>query len=55
VDIHIEVDPAMTVAQSHYLAHRVQEHICRKMPAIADVLVHIEPTPEGRIEPEGSD
>jgi cation diffusion facilitator family transporter len=55
VDLHIEVDPKMTVAQSHYLAHRVQEHICRKLPAIADVLVHIEPTPEGRILPEGSD
>jgi cation diffusion facilitator family transporter len=55
VDLHIEVDPTMTVAHSHYLAHRVQEHICRRIPSIADVLVHIEPTPEGRIEPEGSD
>lgn len=55
VDLHIEVDPAMTVAESHYLAHRVQEHICRRVPSVADVLVHIEPTPEGRIPPEGSD
>jgi cation diffusion facilitator family transporter len=55
VDLHIEVEPSMTVAQSHYLAHRVQEHICRGMPTIADVLVHIEPTPEGRIQAEGSD
>lgn len=55
VDLHIEVDPSMTVADSHFLAHRVQEHICRRISSVADVLVHIEPTPEGRLEPEGSD
>jgi cation diffusion facilitator family transporter len=55
VDLHIEVDPHMTVAESHYLAHRVQEHICRRIASIAGVLVHIEPTPEGRIAAEGSD
>ena len=55
VDLHIEVDPELTVAESHYIAHKVQEHIIRNVPTVADVLIHIEPTPEGRIEPEGSD
>lgn len=52
VDLHIEVDPQMTVAHSHYVAHKVQERICGRMPDVADVLVHIEPTPAGRIPAE---
>lgn len=55
VDLHIEVTPEMTVAQSHYIAHKVQDHVLRTVPSVAGVLVHIEPTPEGRIQAEGSD
>ena len=55
VDLHIEVDPTMTVADSHYVAHKVQERIIAKLPSVANVLVHIEPTPAGRIEAEESD
>jgi cation diffusion facilitator family transporter len=45
VDIHIEVDPSMTVADSHFIAHQVQDEIVNKMPEIAGVLVHVEPKP----------
>lgn len=55
VDLHIEVDPDMTVAESHLLGHRVQDHIIRKVPFVAGVLVHIEPRPAGRIENAESD
>jgi cation diffusion facilitator family transporter len=55
VDLHIEVAPEMTVAESHYIAHKVQDHVLRTVPSVAGVLVHIEPTPGGRIESEGSD
>jgi cation diffusion facilitator family transporter len=55
VDLHVEVDPDMTVAESHLLGHRVQEHILRKVPYVAGVLVHIEPRPAGRIENAESD
>ena len=55
VDLHIEVQPTLTVAQSHYIAHKVQDRIVQRMPSVASVLVHIEPTPDGRIEGEGAD
>jgi cation diffusion facilitator family transporter len=55
VDLHIEVDPTMTVAESHYIAHKVQDRIVQRMPSVANVLIHIEPTPDGRIEGEGAD
>jgi cation diffusion facilitator family transporter len=43
VDMHIEVDPEMTVLHSHEIAHEVKDKIRDAMPAVTDVLVHIEP------------
>jgi cation diffusion facilitator family transporter len=43
VELHIEVDPEMTVLRSHEIAHLVKNKIREVMPAIGDVLVHIEP------------
>jgi cation diffusion facilitator family transporter len=45
VDLHLEVDPDMTVRRSHELAHEVQLHIREHLDWVADVLVHVEPAP----------
>jgi cation diffusion facilitator family transporter len=45
VDLHLEVDPEMTVRQSHQLAHQVQLNILARLDWVADVLVHVEPAP----------
>jgi len=45
VDLHLEVDPEMTVRHSHELSHEVKLHILRQLPWVADVLVHVEPAP----------
>jgi len=45
VDLHLEVDPEMTVRQSHELAHEVRERILKTLDWVADVLVHVEPAP----------
>ena len=45
VDLHLEVDPEMTVRSSHEIAHNVQLRIKEKLDWVADVLVHVEPTP----------
>ena len=42
-DLHILVDPQMTVAESHHLADEVEEQLKQKFPQVKDVLVHIEP------------
>lgn len=44
VDLHVEVDPGITVAESHEIAKNVRVHIRKTMPEIADVLIHIEPS-----------
>jgi cation diffusion facilitator family transporter len=43
VDMHVEVDPQMTVQRSHDIAHDVKNKIRTQIPAVRDVLVHIEP------------
>jgi cation diffusion facilitator family transporter len=43
VEMHIEVDPQMTVLRSHEIAHAVKDKIRETMPEVSDVLVHIEP------------
>ena len=43
VDMHIEVDPNMTVERAHKIAHEVKDRVREKLPQIQDVLVHIEP------------
>jgi cation diffusion facilitator family transporter len=43
VDMHVEVDPQMTVLRSHEIAHAVKDKIRGAKPAVCDVLVHIEP------------
>ena len=43
VDMHVEVDSQMTVQRSHEIAHDVKNNIRAKLPAVCDVLIHIEP------------
>jgi cation diffusion facilitator family transporter len=43
VDMHVEVDPQMTVQRSHQIAHDVKNRVRDQIPRVRDVLVHIEP------------
>jgi cation diffusion facilitator family transporter len=42
-DMHVEVDPQMTVQRSHDIAHEVKDKVRTQLPRVRDVLVHIEP------------
>jgi len=44
VDMHVEVDPRMTVQQGHDIAHNVKNKVRQAVPSVYDVLVHIEPS-----------
>jgi cation diffusion facilitator family transporter len=43
LDMHVRVDPAMSVREAHTLAHAVKDAIRAANPRISDVLIHIEP------------
>lgn len=42
-DLHVQVDGAMSVDAGHRIAHAVQQKLISDAPAVADVIVHIEP------------
>ncbi len=44
VDMHLEVDPEITVREGHRIAHAVKDRVRDQIPAVRDVLVHIEPS-----------
>jgi cation diffusion facilitator family transporter len=43
VDMHVEVNPQMTVENSHRIGHEVKDKVRAEVPSVRDVLVHIEP------------
>ncbi|MEN9699674.1 MAG: hypothetical protein RLZZ301_872 [Bacteroidota bacterium] len=45
VDLHLEVEGSISVADGHEIAHQLKDHLLLKVPEIADVLIHIEPAP----------
>jgi cation diffusion facilitator family transporter len=47
VDLHIEVDPNLSVRASHEIAHDVRRQILEELTWVADVLVHVEPGRDG--------
>jgi cation diffusion facilitator family transporter len=54
VDIHVEVDPGITVREGHEIAHAVKDRLRGRLVAVKDVLVHVEPAPGAgvRVTPE---
>jgi divalent metal cation (Fe/Co/Zn/Cd) transporter len=47
-DMHVQVDPKLSVKDSHKVATRVERNLKSKMPELASVVVHIEPVEENR-------
>jgi cation diffusion facilitator family transporter len=43
VDMHLEVNPQMTVENSHRIGHEVKNKVRTEIPSVRDVLVHVEP------------
>ncbi|MCE0499626.1 MAG: cation diffusion facilitator family transporter [Methylacidiphilales bacterium] len=48
VDMHIVVDPDISVQEGHRLAHEVKGRLQRELPQVRDVMVHVEPFDEER-------
>ena len=43
VDLHIQVEPDMPIAQAHTIAHKVQDRLTEDLIGVRDVVIHIEP------------
>ena len=51
-DIHIEVDPQLTVAAGHAIGHAVKDRLLDEFTTLRDVLVHLEPHGDTHPAPE---
>jgi divalent metal cation (Fe/Co/Zn/Cd) transporter len=51
-DLHLEVDPFMTVVEGHRIGHQVKDRLLAEFPVLRDVLVHLEPARETSAEPD---
>ena len=49
VDMHVEVDPQMTVENSHRIGLEVKNKVRAEIPSVRDVLIHIEPRQPAKI------
>ncbi|MFA5352944.1 MAG: cation diffusion facilitator family transporter [Thermodesulfovibrionales bacterium] len=47
VDLHVLVNPAMSIEEAHRIADLVEEAIKERIPGVVDVVVHIEPSSSG--------
>jgi divalent metal cation (Fe/Co/Zn/Cd) transporter len=50
-DLHLEVDPQITVERGHRIGHDVKSKLVREFTALRDVLVHLEPHPHEHNHP----
>jgi len=43
IDLHVEVEPMMSVLEGHRVAHQVKAKLQTELPQVLDVMVHVEP------------
>lgn len=46
VELHVQVDGAITVTEGHRIGHEVKGRLMEKIPRLIDVVVHLEPDDE---------
>ncbi len=49
VDVHIQVDPYLSVSEGHYISEAVRYRVIREIDEVQDVLVHIDPEDDEQI------
>ncbi|OAQ19991.1 cation diffusion facilitator family transporter [Thermosulfurimonas dismutans] len=56
VDLHIQVEPELTVREGHHISERVKDYLLTRYERVVDVVVHLEPyehksSPEAKSSP----
>ncbi len=53
VDLHLQVDPKLTVEAGHEIARQVKQAILKMHPEVVEVLVHLEPASPAHLKDSG--
>lgn len=51
VDVHILVDPKISVSEGHYISDQVYKALCEQIDAVSDITVHIDPEDDETVMP----
>ena len=51
VDVHIQVDPYISVSEGHYISETVRAKLIREVEEVVDVMVHIDPEDDEEVSP----
>ncbi len=51
VDVHILVDPRLSVSEGHHIADRVESRLYKEVEHISDVTIHIDPENDEKVTP----
>lgn len=43
VDLHVQVQPSMSIAEAHQISYKIEEAMKQGIPGVSDVVVHLEP------------
>jgi hypothetical protein len=49
VDVHIQVDPKLSVSEGHYISEKVRAKLINRVDEVTDVMVHIDPEDDEKI------
>ncbi len=53
VDLHLQVEPTLSVEAGHMIAKAVRKNILQRHPEVLDVLIHLEPATDPHLKSQG--
>ncbi len=51
VDVHVQVDPMLSVSEGHFIAQNVHLRLLKHIPGVKDVTVHVDPEDDELTQP----
>lgn len=51
VDVHVIVDPKLSVSEGHYIGERVRKRLIEEVEEVTDVMVHVDPEDDEQMKP----
>lgn len=51
VDVHVIVDPKLSVSEGHYIGEKVRKRLIQEIEEVTDVMVHVDPEDDEQMKP----
>ena len=51
VDVHVLVDPKLSVSEGHYIGEKVRKRLIDEVEEVTDVMVHVDPEDDEKMKP----